>query len=84
MIVPCSLKVVAILLITALYVDDIVVTGSNEAGITHFKQHLHSTFNIKDLGLPNFFLSIEVSDLSSGIITTQKKGNPARLQVRCL
>ena len=37
--------------IVAAYVDDIILTGSNEATITALKSHLHSTFSTKDLGI---------------------------------
>lgn len=60
-------------IIVALYVDDIIFTRSDESGITSFKQHLHHTFSIKDLGLLNFFLGIKISHLSHGILMTPKK-----------
>ena len=46
--------------IVAVYVDDIIVTSSNIAKINALKAHLHSTFSIKDLGLLNYFLGIEL------------------------
>lgn len=55
------------------YVDDIIITGSNETLIADIKAHLHNTFNIKDLGLLDFFLGIEVSKTEVGYILTQKK-----------
>ncbi|XP_048503202.2 uncharacterized mitochondrial protein AtMg00810-like [Beta vulgaris subsp. vulgaris] len=68
------------IIIVAIYVDDIIVTGSDEAGITHFKEHLHSTFSIKDLGLLNYFLGIEISHLPTGILMTRKKFTRELLQ----
>ncbi|XP_048502878.1 uncharacterized mitochondrial protein AtMg00810-like [Beta vulgaris subsp. vulgaris] len=59
--------------IAAVYVDDIILTGSNEATIASLKQHLHSTFSIKDLGLLHFFLGIEISKTSEGYVLTQRK-----------
>lgn len=53
------------------YVDDILVTGNNSAEILDLKAFLHSTFQIKDLGLINYFLGIEVLHTSDGLILTQ-------------
>jgi len=47
--------------ITEVYVDDIMLTGSNPAEIQHVKQHLHKCFGIKDLGRLHYFLGLEVS-----------------------
>ena len=59
--------------VAVIYVDDIIVTGSNEAEILLFKDHLHSVFSIKDLGTLNYFLRIEICKLLNGIVMTQKK-----------
>ncbi|XP_056697421.1 uncharacterized mitochondrial protein AtMg00810-like [Spinacia oleracea] len=66
--------------VVAVYVDDIIITGSNESVITDLKNHLHHTFSIKDLGVLNFFLGIEVSHTSEGYILTQKKYTKELLQ----
>lgn len=47
--------------IVGVYVDDIIVTGSNVTEIDALKSHLHKVFSIKDLGLLHYFLGIEVS-----------------------
>lgn len=59
--------------IMVVYVDEIIITGSNETLIVASKAHLHNTFSIKDLGLLNFFLGIEISKTEDGYILTQKK-----------
>ena len=59
--------------VAVIYVDDIIVTGSNEAEISLFKEHLHSVFSIKDLGTLNYFLGMEICHLQNGIVMTQKK-----------
>ena len=42
------------------YVDDIVLTGKNEAGIQEVKKMLASRFDIKDLGRLTYFLGMSV------------------------
>src|SRR6516165_7589582 len=55
------------------YVDDIVITGSDQNGIEHLKKHLFSHFQTKDLGLLRYFLGIEVAQSSSRIALSQRK-----------
>ncbi|XP_056688649.1 uncharacterized mitochondrial protein AtMg00810-like [Spinacia oleracea] len=59
--------------IVTVYVDDIIITCSDEAEISALKAHLHHTFSIKDLGLLNYFLGMEVSHTSDGYVLTQRK-----------
>ena len=42
------------------YVDDIVIIGSDQDGIQNLKQHFFSHFQTKDLGKLKYFLGIEV------------------------
>ena len=42
------------------YVDDIVITGSDQDGIQKLKQHIFSHFQTKDLGKLKYFLGISV------------------------
>ena len=46
--------------IVTIYVDDILITGSIINDIGTLKQHLHSTFGIKDLGHLHYFLGFKV------------------------
>ena len=55
------------------YVDDIVITSSNQDGIQKFKQHFFSHFQSKDLGKLKYFLGIEVAQSNSGVIISQRK-----------
>ena len=48
------------LTIVAVYVDDILVTGSHHDDIVALKHHLHSSFGIKDRGLLHYFLGLLV------------------------
>ena len=41
------------------YVDDIVITDSDQDDIQKLKQHLFSPFQTKDLGKLKYFLGIE-------------------------
>uniref|UniRef100_A0A7C8YK69 Reverse transcriptase Ty1/copia-type domain-containing protein n=1 Tax=Opuntia streptacantha TaxID=393608 RepID=A0A7C8YK69_OPUST len=59
--------------IVAVYVDDILVTGSHPDDIVTLKHHLHSSFGIKDLGLLHYFLGLEVTYLPNGTSLTQRK-----------
>ena len=57
----------------AVYVDDIVVTGNDLESITALKAHLHKQFSIKDLGLLHYFLGLEITYVSDGIMISQKE-----------
>ena len=56
-----------------IYVDDIIITGSDQDGIQKLKQHLFSHFQTKDLGKLKYFLCIEVAQSNSGVIISQRK-----------
>lgn len=58
--------------IAAIYVDDIILIGSNPTEIQKLKQRLNKVFSIKDLDKLYYFLGIEVSEVSQGIVLTQK------------
>ncbi|RVW49251.1 Retrovirus-related Pol polyprotein from transposon RE2 [Vitis vinifera] len=55
------------------YVDDIVITGSDQDGIQKLKQHLFTHFQTKDLGKLKYFLGIEIAQSSSGVVLSQGK-----------
>src|SRR3954469_14949673 len=55
------------------YVDDIVVTGSDQESISTIKKLLQSTFHMKDLGQLTYFLGLEVQYQQEGIFVTQHK-----------
>jgi len=48
------------ILIMSLYVDDLLITGSNELHIEEFKQEMLRVFEMTDLGLMTYFLGMEI------------------------
>ena len=54
------------------YVDDIVITGSDQDDIQKLKQHLFNHFQTKDLGKLEYFLSIEVAQSNSEVIFSEE------------
>ncbi|XP_021726146.1 uncharacterized protein LOC110693297 [Chenopodium quinoa] len=54
-------RVVGKVIIAAIYMDDIILTGDGVDTISDLKFHLDKIFSIKDLGKLSFFLGIEVS-----------------------
>ncbi|KAL5764857.1 hypothetical protein ACOSQ2_017451 [Xanthoceras sorbifolium] len=61
------------LLLLLVYVDDILITGSNSALIHKLISDLNSTFALKTLGSVNYFLGFEALRNSSGLLLTQTK-----------
>ena len=55
------------------YVDDIVITSTDQDDIQKLKQHLFSHFQTKDLGKLKYFLGIEVAQSNSGVVISQRK-----------
>ncbi|RVX10157.1 Retrovirus-related Pol polyprotein from transposon RE1 [Vitis vinifera] len=55
------------------YVDDIVITGNDCAGISSLDLFMHSKFHTKNLGELKYFLGVEVSKKQKGdLLITEK------------
>jgi hypothetical protein len=47
-------------LIVGVYIDNLIITGTNEETITSFKTQMKDRFQMSDLGLLSYYLGIEV------------------------
>eukprot|EP00253_Pinus_taeda_P003001 PITA_03001 len=61
------------ILIVALYVDDLIFTGSDDFLIADFKQIMKSELEMADLGLLRYFLGIEIKQTENDIFIYQTK-----------
>ncbi|XP_026454355.1 uncharacterized protein LOC113355653 [Papaver somniferum] len=61
------------IVIFLLYVDDMVITGSDCEGIDNLKTYLSSCFQMKDLGFLSYFPGIEVRKPNNGYFVSQVK-----------
>ena len=61
------------IILLAVYVDDIVMTGNDMAGIFSLKSFLHGQFHTKGLGMLKYFLGVEVMRSKCGIFLSQRK-----------
>lgn len=59
-----------ILTYVLVYVDDILIIGSDPLFIKRLVQQLNVSFPVKDLGFLYYFLGLEVLSLSTGILLT--------------
>uniref|UniRef100_A0A803NLP6 Integrase catalytic domain-containing protein n=1 Tax=Cannabis sativa TaxID=3483 RepID=A0A803NLP6_CANSA len=64
---PLSMTVILI------YVDDIIITGSDPKLISYYTVALNAKFSLKDLGDLHYFLGIEVTSSSTGLHLSQAK-----------
>ena len=61
------------IILLVVYVDDIVITGSDSTGISSLKSFLYGQFHTKDLGMLRYFLGVEVMRSKHGIFLSQRK-----------
>ncbi|KAA8546477.1 hypothetical protein F0562_002784 [Nyssa sinensis] len=55
------------------YVDDLILTGDNDAKVNQFIDILAQRFSIKDLGLLTYFLGVEVVPNQNGLLLPQRR-----------
>lgn len=55
------------------YVDDVIITGTNMCDIQDLKRFLHYQFKIKDLGKLHYFLELEILYTTDGALISQRK-----------
>jgi hypothetical protein len=55
------------------YIDDILLTGSNSELLHKLINLLSSEFKLRDLGMVHYFLGIEVKPTSMGMLLSQQK-----------
>ncbi|XP_022151647.1 uncharacterized protein LOC111019555 [Momordica charantia] len=61
------------IVIVSLYVDDLLVTGSDNNQIEVFKQEMMKVFEMVDLGLMHYFLGMEIQQGQNEVFLCQKK-----------
>ena len=66
-------KVEIHLIILVLYVDDLILTGSDSKILNHVKTSLKKKFEMTDLGILHYFLGLQVFQTNEGIFLSQSK-----------
>lgn len=61
------------ILVISLYVDDLLVTGSNLDWVNQFKLEMKKVFEMTDLGLMTYFLGMEIKQSHDEVFICQKK-----------
>ena len=61
------------IILLVVYVDDIIIIGSDSKDISSLKSFLQSQFHTKDLGMLRYFLGIKVMGSKHGIFLSQRK-----------
>jgi hypothetical protein len=59
-------------LLVGVYVDDLIITGTEAADITVFKDQMQKLFKMSDLGLLSYYLGIEVTQAEGEIKLCQR------------
>jgi hypothetical protein len=61
------------IIILVLYVDDLILTGSDSKLLNHVKTSLKKNFEIIDLGFLHYFLGLQFFQTNEGIFLSQSK-----------
>ncbi|KAL0337208.1 UNVERIFIED_CONTAM: Retrovirus-related Pol polyprotein from transposon RE1 [Sesamum calycinum] len=70
---PFSICPTRTILIVVVYVDEILISGSDIKGIEKTKAYLQQHFVTKDMGRPKYFLGIEIAHRKNGTSLSQRK-----------
>ncbi|XP_023732208.1 uncharacterized mitochondrial protein AtMg00810-like [Lactuca sativa] len=62
-----------ITIVALIYVDDVIITGNCLDTIQEIKAQLDKEFSVKDLGPLKYFIGIEVTKTSDGLVLSQRK-----------
>ncbi|KAL8117921.1 hypothetical protein AgCh_015708 [Apium graveolens] len=68
-------------LVIGVYVDDLLVTGSNISVINEFKDQMDKAFDISDLGMLSYYLGIEVKQ-GEGFFELKQSGYAKKILER--
>jgi hypothetical protein len=69
----CTMHKAVGFIIIIVYVDDILLTGTDAIGIEATKKFLHFQFVTKNMGMINYFLGIKVQHVDGGLVQSQRK-----------
>lgn len=58
-------------LVVGVYVNDLVITSTNQEDIDRFKAEMNSTFKVSDLGLLHYYLGLEIKQTEEEITICQ-------------
>jgi hypothetical protein len=58
-------------LVVEVYINDLIITGSDCDNIRSFKEEMVAAFKMSDIGLLHYYLGIEVKQSVSGILLSQ-------------
>ncbi|XP_031263008.1 uncharacterized protein LOC116121206 [Pistacia vera] len=72
------------LMIISLYVDDLLVIGSNETQVDEFKKSMQSEFEMTDLGGMSYFLGMEIDQHVDGIFVNLRRYASEVLKKFCM
>ena len=73
LITLCSIRRQQMSVLLAVYVDDILVTGSDTVGIRQIQEHLRTHFVTKNIDTPRYFLGIEFAYGKQKMTLSQRK-----------
>ncbi|CAL1358977.1 unnamed protein product [Linum trigynum] len=61
------------IVILLIYVDDMIITGSDQDGIREVTEVLRNAFNLKEMGEVSYFLGLEIKRSANGLFVSQRK-----------